>query len=216
MNPNDALRENGYFTAIAAFMRQSGEELVKSLGVTKSMRILDVGCGDGTTALPLARLGAEVVGIDMAKNVVVTVGGEENELDCDLNAASARVTYGATPLQRAIDNRHAGVFVIHGAAQAAPQATRFVGGNGSTNPLTTTIDPVLPGTPAVDVLTRGNVAAFTPSASGQVERWEQSCTSSGSATSSRSATANDTLAFTWSHTDPNRYSHSLAAFRPAN
>lgn len=70
MNPNKALWEKGDFTEIAAFMRQSGEVLVKSLGITTPMRILDVGCGDGTTALPLARLGAEVVGIDIAKNLV--------------------------------------------------------------------------------------------------------------------------------------------------
>jgi len=70
MNPNKALWEKGDFTEIAAFMRQSGEELVKSLGITTPMRILDVGCGDGTTALPLARLGAEVVGVDIAKNLV--------------------------------------------------------------------------------------------------------------------------------------------------
>ena len=54
MNPNKALWENGDFTEIAAFMRQSGEVLVKTLGITTPMRILDVGCGDGTTALPLA------------------------------------------------------------------------------------------------------------------------------------------------------------------
>ncbi len=70
MNPNKALWEKGDFTEIAAFMRQSGEALVKALGITTPMRILDVGCGDGTTALPLARLGAEVVGIDIAKNLV--------------------------------------------------------------------------------------------------------------------------------------------------
>jgi ubiquinone/menaquinone biosynthesis C-methylase UbiE len=70
MNPNKELWEKGDFTAIAGFMRQSGEELAKSLPVTTSMRVLDVGCGDGTTALPLARLGADVVGIDIAKNLV--------------------------------------------------------------------------------------------------------------------------------------------------
>ncbi len=70
MNPNQMLWEKGDFTAIAAFMRESGEALVSSLGVTAPMRVLDLGCGDGTTALPLARLGAEVVGIDIAKNLV--------------------------------------------------------------------------------------------------------------------------------------------------
>src|SRR3989338_9168290 len=70
MNPNKALWEKGDFTKIAAFMRQSGETIVKSLGITTPMRALDLGCGDGTTAVPLALLGAEVVGIDIAKNLV--------------------------------------------------------------------------------------------------------------------------------------------------
>jgi SAM-dependent methyltransferase len=70
MNPNKALWEKGDFTEIAALMRQSGEALVKSLGITPPLRALDLGCGDGTTAVPLARLGAEVVGIDIARNLV--------------------------------------------------------------------------------------------------------------------------------------------------
>lgn len=70
MNPNKALWEKGDFTEIAALMRQSGEAVVKSLGITTPLRVLDLGCGDGTTAVPLARLGAEVVGIDIAKNLV--------------------------------------------------------------------------------------------------------------------------------------------------
>src|SRR5258707_13620304 len=70
MNPNKALGEKGDFTEIAAFMRQSGEAVVKSLGITTPLRALDLGCGDGTTAVPLALLGAEGVGIDIARNLV--------------------------------------------------------------------------------------------------------------------------------------------------
>jgi ubiquinone/menaquinone biosynthesis C-methylase UbiE len=70
MNPNKALWEKGDFTEIAALMRQSGEAVVKSLGITPPLRALDLGCGDGTTAVPLAQLGAEVVGIDIARNLV--------------------------------------------------------------------------------------------------------------------------------------------------
>lgn len=69
-NPNQALWEKGDFTAIAATMRESGEAFVRSLGVRPPLRALDLGCGDGTTALPLARLGAEVHGIDIARNLV--------------------------------------------------------------------------------------------------------------------------------------------------
>src|SRR5688572_26308623 len=66
-NPNQALWEKGDFTQIAAFMRQSGEAIAESLGITLQMKVLDLGCGDGTTAGPLARLGADVVGIDIAR-----------------------------------------------------------------------------------------------------------------------------------------------------
>ena len=70
MNPNKALWEKGDFTRIAATMRESGEAVVAKLGVTKGMKVLDLGCGDGTTALPSARLGAEVLGVDIASNLV--------------------------------------------------------------------------------------------------------------------------------------------------
>jgi SAM-dependent methyltransferase len=70
MNPNKALWEKGDFTEIAAFMRESGEGVVHSLAVTPPLRALDLGCGDGTTALPLAQLGVDVVGIDIARNLV--------------------------------------------------------------------------------------------------------------------------------------------------
>jgi SAM-dependent methyltransferase len=70
MNPNKALWEKGDFTRIAESMRESGEALVASLGVTKGLRVLDLGCGDGTTALPAARLGADVLGVDIAGNLV--------------------------------------------------------------------------------------------------------------------------------------------------
>jgi len=70
MNPNKALWEKGDFTRIAETMRKSGEELVAKLGIVKGMKILDLGCGDGTTAIPEAKLGAEVLGVDIAKNLV--------------------------------------------------------------------------------------------------------------------------------------------------
>jgi ubiquinone/menaquinone biosynthesis C-methylase UbiE len=70
MNPNKALWEKGDFTQIAASMRESGEEFVQTVGVGPGMRVLDLGCGDGTTALPLAMLGADVTGIDIASNLV--------------------------------------------------------------------------------------------------------------------------------------------------
>src|SRR5436189_1178445 len=70
MNPNKALWEKGDFTRIAQSMRESGEAVVESLGVNPGLKVLDLGCGDGTTALPTARRGADVLGVDIARNLV--------------------------------------------------------------------------------------------------------------------------------------------------
>src|SRR5438128_570750 len=70
MNPNKALWEKGDFTRIAATMREGGEALVQRFGITKGLKLLDLGCGDGTTALPAAKLGADVLGVDIARNLV--------------------------------------------------------------------------------------------------------------------------------------------------
>ena len=70
MNPNKALWEKGDFTRIARSMRESGEAVVESLGVKPGLKVLDLGCGDGTTALPAARRGADVLGVDIARNLV--------------------------------------------------------------------------------------------------------------------------------------------------
>ncbi len=69
-NPNKALWEKGDFTRIAASMRESGEALVGMLGIKKGMKVLDLGCGDGTTAIPASKLGADVLGVDIARNLV--------------------------------------------------------------------------------------------------------------------------------------------------
>ena len=70
INPNQALWEKGDFTRIADTMRESGEKLVRQLGVRPGLKVLDLGCGDGTTALPAAKFGAEVLGVDIARNLV--------------------------------------------------------------------------------------------------------------------------------------------------
>jgi ubiquinone/menaquinone biosynthesis C-methylase UbiE len=79
VNPNKVLWEKGDFTRIAQSMRESGEALVKTLGITKGLKVLDLGCGDGTTALPAARLGAEVLGVDIASNLVAAGKQRANE-----------------------------------------------------------------------------------------------------------------------------------------
>lgn len=70
MNPNKALWEKGDFTRIAETMRESGDALVESLRIGKGVKVLDLGCGDGTTALPAAKRGADVLGVDIARNLV--------------------------------------------------------------------------------------------------------------------------------------------------
>jgi SAM-dependent methyltransferase len=70
INPNKALWEKGDFTRIAASMRTSGASLVQRIGVGSGSSVLDLGCGDGTTAIPAAAAGATVRGVDIASNLV--------------------------------------------------------------------------------------------------------------------------------------------------
>src|SRR5881398_531163 len=80
INPNRALWEKGDFTRIAESMRESGEALVMTLGITDGLEVLDLGCGDGTTALPTARLGANVLGVDIATNLVEAANARAQSL----------------------------------------------------------------------------------------------------------------------------------------
>src|SRR6516162_6053212 len=100
-NPNKALWEKGDFTQIAAFMRHSGEVVAESLHITPQMRVLDLGCGDGTTAVPIARLGARVLGIDIARNLVEA----GNKRAVALGLRNLRFQEGdASNLQDVVDN----------------------------------------------------------------------------------------------------------------
>ena len=83
MNPNKALWEKGDFTRLAANMRESGDALIESIGVTPGMEVLDLGCGDGTTALPSARRGAKVLGVDIASNLVAAGNRRAKEAGLD-------------------------------------------------------------------------------------------------------------------------------------
>jgi len=69
-NPNKALWEKGDFTKIANTMRESGDALIEGLGPIGGLKVLDLGCGDGTTAIPAAKRGANVLGVDIAGNLV--------------------------------------------------------------------------------------------------------------------------------------------------
>jgi SAM-dependent methyltransferase len=80
VNPNKALWEKGDFTRIADSMRESGEALVDKFGITKGMKVLDLGCGDGTTAIPEAKRGADVLGVDIASNLVAAGNRRAKEM----------------------------------------------------------------------------------------------------------------------------------------
>jgi SAM-dependent methyltransferase len=80
MNPNKALWEQGDFTKIAVAMRESGERFVDKLEIRPGMKVLDLGCGDGTTAIPIAQRGALVLGIDIAENLVAAGTARAKEI----------------------------------------------------------------------------------------------------------------------------------------
>ena len=112
MNPNKALWEKGDFTRIAESMRESGEALIHRLGVSKGLKVLDLGCGDGTTAIPAAKLGAEVLGVDIASNLVAA----GNKRAKELGLANCRFQEGdATNLHRVLDQAFDLVVSIFGA-----------------------------------------------------------------------------------------------------
>src|SRR5437764_13182997 len=92
MNPNKALWEKGDFTRIAETMRESGETLVSKLGITKNLNVLDLGSGDGTTAIPEAKRGANVLAVDIAANLVEAGNkraGEEGLSNCKFQQGDA-------------------------------------------------------------------------------------------------------------------------------
>lgn len=112
MNPNQALWEKGDFTRIAAAMRESGEDLVRAIGVSPGMKVLDLGCGDGTTAIPAARAGADVLGVDISTPLVAA--GRRRAAEAGL--ANCRFEHGdACDLQGVPDDHFDRVVSIFGA-----------------------------------------------------------------------------------------------------
>src|ERR1044071_8475354 len=101
MNANQALWEKGDFTRLAETMRESGAALVAKIGVTKGLQVLDLGCGDGTTAIPAAKLGADVTGVDIARNLVEA----GNKRIKEEGITNCRIQFGdATDLNELKDN----------------------------------------------------------------------------------------------------------------
>ena len=112
ISPNQALWEKGDFTRIAATMRESGAALVDRLGITPGLKVLDLGCGDGTTALPAAQRGADVLGVDIARNLVEAGNRRAREA----NLANCRFEHGdATRLDTLSDRSFDLVVSVFGA-----------------------------------------------------------------------------------------------------
>jgi SAM-dependent methyltransferase len=117
MNPNKALWEKGDFTRIAETMRESGEALVGKLGITKGLKVLDLGCGDGTTAMPAAKRGADVLGVDIAGNLVVAGNKRAKELEL----ANCRFQEGDASDMRGVQDRSFDLLVSIFGAMFAPK-----------------------------------------------------------------------------------------------
>ena len=112
VNPNQALWEKGDFTRIASSMRESGEELVQRIGIRSGLEVMDLGCGDGTTALPAAKTGADVLGVDIARNLVEA----GNKRAAALGLTNCKFQQGdATNLQGIPDQRFDAVVSVFGA-----------------------------------------------------------------------------------------------------
>ena len=117
MNANKALWEKGDFTCIAETMRESGEALVDKFGVTKGLEVLDLGCGDGTTAIPAAKRGAEVLGVDIASNLVAA--GNKRAKDAGL--ANCRFQEGDASDMQGVQDRRFDLLVSIFGAMFAPK-----------------------------------------------------------------------------------------------
>ncbi len=117
INPNKALWEKGDFTRIAAIMRESGEALVQRLGIQQGMKVLDLGCGDGTTALPAAKLGANVLGVDIAANLVEA----GNKRVREMGLANCRFQEGDATNLRELENQSFDLVVSIFGAMFAPK-----------------------------------------------------------------------------------------------
>src|SRR5687768_17802584 len=75
----------GDFGKIAIGIRDGAAEFVDGIDLAPGMRVLDVACGTGNLALPAARKGADVTGLDIAPNLI-----EQAKANADEEGLEAR------------------------------------------------------------------------------------------------------------------------------
>jgi hypothetical protein len=124
------------------------------------------------------------------------------------------ITFPAT-VGPAVAERQAGAFVLHNAAQTAPQTVAAFGKDETAATVTNAIAVHTAGAVVVDTITQGNAGAFSPRQAGQGERLDVSCGTSSTASSTRAVAAAGTVAMGWTHSNPRRWAHALATFAPA-
>lgn len=61
---------SGDFGEVAKYAAREGETFVSRLSLKPGQRVLDIACGTGNATIPAARSGAQVVGVDIATNLL--------------------------------------------------------------------------------------------------------------------------------------------------
>ncbi len=81
----------GDFGEIARGIEDGAEEFIERLDLKRGDRVLDVACGTGNLAIPAARRGAEVVGVDIAPNLIESAvsRAEHNGVECRFDVGDA-------------------------------------------------------------------------------------------------------------------------------
>ena len=62
--------EDGDYAAFARYMEPGAQDILKDWRIPQGLRLLDVGCGSGQTAIPAAQAGLKVTGVDIAANLI--------------------------------------------------------------------------------------------------------------------------------------------------
>jgi SAM-dependent methyltransferase len=81
----------GDYGRVAKFTEATAEDFIARRHIRSGARVLDVACGTGNLAIPAARAGAAVAGIDIAPNLLDQAGSRANreEVNVDFQEGDA-------------------------------------------------------------------------------------------------------------------------------